>query len=89
MIIIDEKSHPMNGVPPPYEQPPPPPPFSISPRPPPTLDALSPHLLLQIVHSLFPQTSCADKGKVQRQRETLYYLGTSLRLVNRLFYTGQ
>ncbi|KAF9791920.1 hypothetical protein BJ322DRAFT_1202101 [Thelephora terrestris] len=85
MIIIDEKSQAMRGVPPPYEHLQPPP-FPISSRPPPTLDTLSPHLLLQIVHRLFPQTSDADKGKVERQRETLYYLSTSLRLVNRVFY---
>ena len=87
MIIIDEKSQPMLGVPPPYEDLQPPP-FHVSPRPPPTLDMLSPHLLLQIVHTLFPQTSDIDKGKAERQRETLYYLNTSLRLVNRVFYVG-
>ncbi|KAF9645181.1 hypothetical protein BDM02DRAFT_3101742 [Thelephora ganbajun] len=75
----------MRGGPPPYEHLQPPP-FPISPRPPPTLDTLSPHLLLQIVHGLFPQTPDVNKGKVERQRETLYYLSTSLRLVNRMFY---
>ena len=88
MIIIDEKSPGMIGGPPPYEQLQPPP-FSLSSRPPPTLDSLSPHLLLQIVHGLFPQTPDVDKGKVERQRMTLYYLSTSLRLVNRVFYIGQ
>ena len=87
MIIMDEKSQPMRGVPPPYEYPQPPP-FPVAPRPPPTLDKLSPHILLQIIHQLFPQTSDANKGKVERQRETLYYLSTSLRLVNRVFYVG-
>lgn len=88
MIIIDEKTQIMNRGPPPYEtlQPPP---FSVSSRPPPTLATLSPHLLLQIVHGLFPQTPDADKGKVERQRMTLYYLSTSLRLVNRVFYIGK
>jgi len=85
MIIIDEKLQPMRGVPPPYEDLQLPP-FPVSPRPPPTLDTLSPHILLQIVHGLFPQTPNADKGKLERQRMTLYYLGTSLRLVNRVFY---
>lgn len=85
MIIIDEKSQAMRGVPPPYEHLQPPP-FHVSPRPPPTLDTLSPHLLLQMVHMLFPQTSNVNKGKVERQRETLYYLSTSLRLVNKVFY---
>jgi hypothetical protein len=90
MIIIDEKSQPMHGVPPPYSyenlQPPP---FLGSPRPPPSLDTLSPHLLLQIVYRLFPQTPDVDKGKVERQRMTLYYLSTSLRFVNRVFYIGK
>lgn len=95
MILVDEKSQLMNGAPPPYEvfQSPDedlqPPPFSITIRPPPTLDTLDPHLLLQIVNRLFPQTPDAVKGKVERQRETLYYLGTSLRLVNRAFYIGR
>ena len=87
MIIIDEKSQPMLTGPPPYEDLQPPP-FTAS-RPPTTLDTLSPHILLQIVHGLFPQTPNADKGKVERQRMTLYYLSTSLRLVNRVFYIGQ
>ena len=84
----------MPAGPPPYDDLQPPP---FAPRPPPTLDALSPptldalspHILLQIVHGLFPQTPDADKGKVERQRMTLYYLSTSLRLVNRVFYIGQ
>lgn len=88
MIIIGEKAQAMNGGPPPYE-PLSPPPFQVSSRPPPTLDTLSPHLLLQIVHGLFPQTPNADKGTIERQRMTLYYLSTSLRLVNRVFYIGQ
>ena len=90
MIIIEEKSQPMRGVPPPYSyehlQPPP---FVVSSRSSLTLDTLSPHLLLQIVHGLFPQTPDVDKGKVERQRMTLYYLSTSLRLVNRVFYVGK
>ena len=88
MIIIDEKSQPMPSGPPPYEDLQPPP-FAIAARPPTTLDTLSPHILLQIVHGLFPQTPNADRGKVERQRMTLYYLSTSLRLVNRVFYIGQ
>lgn len=86
MIIIDEKSQPMRDVPPPYEclQPPS---FPDAPRPPPpTLATLPPHILLQIIHQLFPQASDVNKGKVERQRETLYYLSDSLRLVNRVFY---
>jgi hypothetical protein len=88
MIIIDEKAQEMLGVPPPYENIQPPP-FPLSSRPPPTLDTLSPHLLLQIVHMLFPQTSGKDKGMIERQRETLYDLSTSLRLVNKVFYVGE
>ena len=88
MIIIDEKTQIMNRGPPPYDYLDTPP-FPDSSRPPPTLDTLSPHLLLQIVHGLFPQTPNIDKGKVERQRMTLYYLSTSLRLVNRVFYIGQ
>jgi hypothetical protein len=88
MIIIDEKAQVMCSGPPPYEHLHPPP-FQVSSRPPPTLDSLSPHILLQIVHGLFPQTPDVDRGKVERQRMTLYYLSTSLRLVNRVFYIGQ
>ena len=88
MIIIDEKAQPMHSGPPPYEDLQPPP-FTAASKPPPTIDTLSPHILLQIVHGLFPQTPNADKGKVERQRMTLYYLSTSLRLVNRVFYIGQ
>jgi len=83
MIIINEKAQPMRGVPPPYSDQPPP--FTVSP----TLDTLSPHLLLQIIYRLFPQTPDVDRGKVERQRMTLYYLSTSLRLVNRVFYIGK
>lgn len=94
MIIIDEKSQPMFSGPPPISTGPPPyedhpPPFTTASKQPPTLDTLSPHILLQIVHGLFPQTPDADRGKVERQRMTLYYLSTSLRLVNRVFYIGE
>jgi len=87
MILIDEKSQPMHSGPPPYQDLQPPP-FALA-KSPPTLTTLSPHILLQIVHGLFPQTPNADKGKVERQRMTLYHLCTSLRLVNRVFYIGQ
>ena len=85
MIIIDEKSQEMSRIPPPSYEHLQPSPFLISP----TLGSLSPHLLLQIVHELFPQTSNIHKGKLERQREALYYLSTSLRLVNKVFYVGQ
>jgi hypothetical protein len=54
-----------------------------------TLSTLPPHLLLQIVHMTFPQTSGFDEGKVERQRKTLYWLSVGLRLVNRALYIGK
>ncbi|KAJ6510547.1 hypothetical protein C8R45DRAFT_964477 [Mycena sanguinolenta] len=87
-MIIEEKSMPL----------PPPPPYvstngnggGLPPfphcRPAMTLSTLPPHLLLQIVHMTFPQTSKFDEGKVERQRKTLYWLSIGLRLVNRALY---
>jgi len=90
MLIVDEKAQPMRGVPPSYSyQHLQPPPFAVSPRLPPALDTPSPHLLLQIIYRLFPQTPDVDRGKAKRQRMTLHYLSTSLRLVNRVFYIGE
>lgn len=55
--------------------------------------ALPSHILLQIVYSTFPQTDemyeCETVSKVERQRENLFWLETSLRLVNRAFYIGE
>ncbi|KAJ7291097.1 hypothetical protein C8J57DRAFT_209400 [Mycena rebaudengoi] len=50
-----------------------------------TFSALPPHLLLQIVYATF--SDAYDVEDAKEQRKTLYWLSTSLRLVNRLFYT--
>ncbi|KAI0043259.1 hypothetical protein FA95DRAFT_1463846, partial [Auriscalpium vulgare] len=63
-----------------------PPPFSSLVRPKARIGDLSPYILLQIVHQAFPQTPDVDRGRLQRQRRTLQWLSTSLRLVNRAFY---
>ncbi|KAK7049219.1 hypothetical protein VNI00_005820 [Paramarasmius palmivorus] len=89
-MIIDSKS--MIPAPPPYL--PPPPPFSeIAPKyfargHRPTFSALPAHLLLQVVYSTFPQSDglYEGEGKIERQRENLHWLVTSLRLVNRALY---
>jgi hypothetical protein len=47
------------------------------------------HLLLYIVHSSFPQAPDRSYNKLERQRKTLHWLATSLRLVNRTFYLGK
>ncbi|KZT25009.1 hypothetical protein NEOLEDRAFT_1115277 [Neolentinus lepideus HHB14362 ss-1] len=70
---------------------PPPPPYGAappsSPRPPRLgFAALPSHLLLHIVYATFPETGGIDEGKLERQRKTLYWLSTSLRLVNRALY---
>jgi hypothetical protein len=87
MVIVDEKSlHP----PPPYNV------AGAAPLPPfphrrqqLTLSVLPPHLLLKIVYMTFPQTPGVDEGRLERQRKTLYWLCTSLRLVNKALYTGK
>ena len=86
MVIIDEKSvHP----PPPYISATPSylPPFphrrNVS-----SFVLLPSHLLLKIVYLTFPQSPGLDQGRLERQRKTLYWLTTSLRLVNRAFYVG-
>lgn len=53
-----------------------------------TFIALPAHILLEIVYMLFPYTDGPDQVSVERQRRTLYWLTTSLRLVNRSFYIG-
>ncbi|KAI0270388.1 hypothetical protein BC834DRAFT_861096 [Gloeopeniophorella convolvens] len=99
MVVVDEKAQAMLPPPPPYSSPSPavrpsfvplpvpvhPPPFS-APRARPSLATFPPHLLLHIVHRTFPQAPDKDYGKLERQRKTLYWLSTSLRLVNRAFY---
>ncbi|KAG2135370.1 uncharacterized protein EDB93DRAFT_1331096 [Suillus bovinus] len=87
MVIVEEKC--MQSVPPPPYFPNastlPPPPFpgehyGVKPS------DLPPHLLLKIVYLTFPQTPGIDEGKIERQRKTLCWLSTQLRLVNRSFY---
>ncbi|THV07851.1 hypothetical protein K435DRAFT_576839, partial [Dendrothele bispora CBS 962.96] len=54
----------------------------------PTLSTLPSHLLLEVVYSTFPQEDGNHEGesKIVRQRENLYWLETSLRLVSRKMY---
>lgn len=53
------------------------------------LSTLPPHILLQILHCTFPQSSrIPDQDTPELQRKTLYWLSTSLRLVNRALYTA-
>ena len=66
----------------------PPPPFPGGHRGAAKLYDLPPSLLLKIVYMTFPQTPGFDEGKIERQRKTLGWLSTHLRLVNRSFYIG-
>ena len=98
MVVVDEKT--MLPPPPSYSLPrtypniPPapgylhPPPFSASCRTLVTFSDLPSHLLLHIVHRTFPQVPDLSYNKLERQRKTLRWLTTSLRLVNRTFYIG-
>lgn len=63
----------------------PPPRYTPKPSSASLLASFPPHLLLQIVYGAFPHIAAPDLAK---QRKTLYWLSTSLRLVNRPFYTG-
>lgn len=56
----------------------------------PTFSTLPSHLLLQMVYCTFPQEDGLFEGdaKAVLQRQTLYWLETSLRLVNRELYIG-
>ncbi|KAG7452868.1 uncharacterized protein BT62DRAFT_1070583 [Guyanagaster necrorhizus] len=90
-MIIEEKC--MHPPPPPYLNLSPPPPFTPSeslPKQQPALGSLPPHLLLQIVYCTFPQRdgTFEGEGKIERQRMTLYWLVTSLRLVNKTLYVA-
>ncbi|KAK0210380.1 hypothetical protein DFS33DRAFT_1270432 [Desarmillaria ectypa] len=90
-MIIEEKC--MHPSPPPYNNSSPPPPFTPSetrPKQKPALGGLPPHLLLKIVYCTFPQRdgNFEGEGKIERQRMTLYWLVTSLRLVNRSLYVA-
>ncbi|KAJ3787886.1 hypothetical protein GGU10DRAFT_347769 [Lentinula aff. detonsa] len=91
-MIIDEKW--MHPPPPPYYRPPPPA-FTetsngASRNGTATFSTLPAHLLLQIVYSTFPQRDgrYEGEGKIERQRQNLYWLETSLRLVNKALYTA-
>ncbi|KAG1750466.1 uncharacterized protein EDB91DRAFT_691237 [Suillus paluster] len=87
MVIVEEKC--MQSVPPPPYAPngtAPPPPFPGGHRGAIKLSDLAPHLLLKIVYMMFPQTPGINEGKIERQRKTLCWLSTHLRLVNRSFY---
>ncbi|KAF8809818.1 hypothetical protein BYT27DRAFT_7187078 [Phlegmacium glaucopus] len=54
-----------------------------------SLSTLPPHILLQILHRTFPQSSrIPDQGTPELQRKTLYWMSTALRLVNRALYTA-
>lgn len=64
----------------------PPPPFPGEHRGAAQPSDLPPYLLLKIVYMTFPQTPGIDEGKIERQRKTLCWLSTQLRLVNRSFY---
>jgi hypothetical protein len=82
-MILDDKviMRPLL-IPPPAYCPP-------SPSTPSNLSTLPPHILLQILHRTFPQSSrIPDQGTPELQRKTLYWLSTSLRLVNRALYTA-
>ena len=75
---------PILNPPPDYYSPSSPLPSSVQ-----NLSTLPPHILLQILHSTFPQSSrIPDQGTPELQRKTLYWLSTSLRLVNRALYTA-
>jgi len=98
MVVVDEKT--MLPPPPAYSLPrvhpniPPvpeslhPPPFSAPYRTLAILSDLPSHLLLHIVHRTFPQAPDKSYNKLERQRKTLQWLTSSLRLVNRTFYVG-
>jgi hypothetical protein len=95
MVVVDEKT--MLPPPPAYTSVPRtpvaaeslhPPPFSAPFRKLATLSDLPSHLLLHVVHRTFPQAPDKSYNKLERQRKTLRWLTTSLRLVNRTFYIG-
>ncbi|KAJ3985182.1 hypothetical protein F5890DRAFT_1409995, partial [Lentinula detonsa] len=87
-MIIDEKW--MHPPPPPYYRPPPPAFTETSNGASrngtalvkPTFSTFPAHLLLQIVYSTFPQRDgrYEGEGKIERQRQNLHWLETSLRL---------
>lgn len=84
MIILDEKM--ALPPPPPYAPPEPvsPPPFPYQSKIVPTLATLPPNILLHVVYATF-----GDGETIERQRQTLYWLNTSLRAVCRTLYVGE
>lgn len=91
VLVLEKPPLSMRPAPPPYivNEAANPPPFPNAHKVPTTLASLSPALLLKIVYSTFPQLPDRDRGKMERQRMTLYWLNTSLRLVNRSLYIGE
>lgn len=55
------------------------------------LSDLPSSIVLQIVYDTFPKPGSmyGAENKAQLQRETLFWLETSLRLLNRVFYSGE
>ncbi|KAL0952859.1 hypothetical protein HGRIS_007081 [Hohenbuehelia grisea] len=96
--LAEQQPPPYEGTPPPtavqrmsldvnpIATPPPPFPHHQARLGPPSLAALPAHILLHVVYMTFPQTAAFDEGRLERQRKTLYWLCTGLRLVNRSFY---
>ncbi|KAF8919625.1 hypothetical protein CPB85DRAFT_817351 [Mucidula mucida] len=92
-MIIDEKHmYPPPPALPAYTSPPPPftPSAAGTSAGKLTLSTCPPHILLQIVYRTFPQRDgkYEGEGKIERQRMTLQWLVTSLRLVSRALYTA-
>ena len=92
MVVVDEKT--ALPPPPPYtlyragQSQLPPPPFPTASRSSVPFPDFPSHVLLLIVHRTFPQAPDKDYSRLARQRKTLHWLTTSLRLVNRTFYLG-
>ena len=92
MVVVDRKT--ILPPPPPYtlyssgQSQLPPPPVTVASRSSVPFPDFPSHVLLLIVHKTFPQAPDQDYGKLERQRKTLHWLTTSLRLVNRTFYLG-
>lgn len=92
MVLLEEKMMYPQGPPPSYYEVVPIYTAAAAPVPkyPPRLGALPSHLLLRIVYNTFPQDNGHYDGesKLERQKEVLHWLVTSLRLVNRAHYVG-
>ncbi|KIY65194.1 hypothetical protein CYLTODRAFT_424547 [Cylindrobasidium torrendii FP15055 ss-10] len=94
MVLLDEKMMYPQGPPPSYYEVVPVYTTSTAAAPvrkyPPRLGDLPSHVLLQIVYDTFPQDDGYHDGesKLERQKEVLHWLVTSLRLVNRAHYVA-